>query len=118
MYLSALGIHTRFIEAAQQRGDDYLLVALIDFIELQDCALSRLEDLGQIQVLYIIKGEAVDEALLDTPGQGMDSTGIVRAIAVVVAFLFRDGFNGIFQVASSPGRTISALFDLAQRSTE
>src|SRR5712672_4472497 len=118
MYLSALGIHTRFIEATQKCGNDYLLVALVDFVELQYCALSGLEDLLQVKVLCVIEGETVDETLLNTPRQGMHRTGIVRAVAVVITFLFRDSFDGIFQVVSSPGCTVSALFDLTQRSTE
>ena len=69
-------------------------------------------------MLDIVEGETVDETLLDTPRQGMYCTGVVGAIAVVITFLFGDGFDGIFQVVSSPGCAVSALFDFTQRSTE
>src|SRR5947209_10084471 len=66
---AAFRIHTRLVQPPQQRSHDYLLISLIDFVQLQHRALSRLENLRQVQVLRIVKGEAVLETLLDPPRQ-------------------------------------------------
>src|SRR5437763_5524564 len=114
MHFAALSIHTRLVEATQQCGHDDLLIAFIDIVKLQDGALPRLKYFWQVKVLDIVEGKAILETIFDTPRQGVDGTRVVRAIAILIAFLFRDGFNGGFEISGPPGSTPLGLGHFAQ----
>src|SRR5438270_11650862 len=101
MHFAALSVHTCLVEAAQQRGHDDLLIAFIDIVKLQDGTLPRLKYFWQVQVLDIVEGKAILETIFDTPHQGMDGARVVRAIGILIALLFGDGFNGGLEVSGS-----------------
>src|SRR5205823_778110 len=115
---AALGLHARFVETAQDGGDDDLLVALVDVVELQDGALARLEYFGEVQVLEVVEGVAVLETVFDTPGEGMDGAAVVGSLAILVTFLFGDGLDGLLEIGRAPGGAPFGFVDFAQGAVE
>src|SRR5215469_9328337 len=103
MYLASFGIHTSFVQTAQECCDHYLLIALINLVELQYSTLSRFENLWQIKMLHIVKGKAIHKTLVNTPGQRMYRARIVSTFAIIITLLLGYTFNSSFKICYCPG---------------
>jgi len=64
---AALGVHPRAHDAAQQRGDDNLLLTLGDLVQLQHRQPARPQQLLQRQVRVIVKQVGADQGGIDAP---------------------------------------------------
>ncbi len=63
------GVDARLVDAAQERGRDHLLFALVHLVQLHDGALARLEQFGQFQVLEVVEDLVAAQRTVDAPDQ-------------------------------------------------
>src|ERR1051326_2525927 len=116
MHLAALGIHASFVEATQQCGNNDLLVAVGDYVQLQNGALARLENLIQVQMMIVIEDEVVFlQAAGNLPAQRADRAGV---LGLVLGVFLANLNHSALQVFGGPVLAFAGARDPGIRSAQ
>ena len=68
--LALLGVDAGLVDAAQERGDDNLLLSALDFIQLDEGTHSRPEELVQFDIFEVVEDAAFAQGGAQPPDEG------------------------------------------------